>query len=668
MPDIQKLLSSIEAEEASAFGSEEDDLTNERAKAIDYYYGRPFGNEVEGRSHVVSKDVADTIEWIKPSIVRIFTAGEDVVRFDPIGPEDEKSAKQETDYVNYIIQQKNDWTQVIYEWVTDAMITRNAYCMAYWDDTPSYSKQTYQGLTDDQFALIAQDVLTGKLEIVGHSEYPNPDIPPQPLIDPMAGPVIDPMTGMPVMIPPPNLHDVEFRQIRSYGCVRLVVLPPERCRVSEKCREMSLQNTPFFEYWEFKTISELREMGLNVPDDIPDDGGVEEDILSISRDVGRIQALYERDVSSDPAMRRVRVRMVWIRFDYNEDGISELLQCIVVGRQILRMDEVDTIPVACIVPTPVPHRHIGLSVADIVMDLQEIRSGMLRQIVDNAYLQNNGRYGISNKVNLDDFLTSRPGGVVRVDTENADTGGHFFPLVHPFMAAPALQIMEYLDQVRQNRTGTNAYFTGVDQNALNKTASGIAQLTSSASQRVELMARVFASGVKEMFRIVHELTLKHSRMADTIKLRGEWITVDPRQWQSRSDMTISVGLGVGNKEQLLANLQRILQFQLPSLQIGIATPENVYNTLTEMTKAAGFPASEKFFTDPNSKPPEPPKPDPKVIEIQAKMQMNRDDNQTKLQIEREKTQADMVMQNKELLADYVKNMEKAVREASRGES
>lgn len=659
MPDTQRLLSAIEAEEGSAYGSENDDLSNERARAIDFYYGRPMGNEVEGRSQVISKDVADTIEWIKPSIVRIFTAGEDVVKFDPIGPEDEESAKQETDYINFIIQQKNDWTNVLYEWVTDALLTRNAYCFAYWDDTPSYSKQSYQGLTEDQFMLIAQDTLTGKLEITAHTAYPNPNIVPQPYVDPMAGPVMDEF-GQPLMMPVPNLHDVEFRQIRSSGCVKLAVLPPERCLVSERCKSMSLQDSPFFEFWEFKTISELREMGFDVPDNLADDGGTELGVADLARDYGKSMSLYERDLGNDPSMKRVRVRMVWIRHDYNQDGIAELLQCIVVGNEILRMDEVDTIPVACIVPTPVPHRHVGVSIADVVMDLQEIRSGMLRQIVDNTYLQNNGRYGLSNKVNLDDFLTSRPGGAVRVDTDGADVGGHMYPLVHPFMATNALQVMEYLDQVRENRTGTSRYFTGVDQGALNKTASGISQLTSAASQRVELMARVFASGVKELFRIVHELTLKNARSDDTIKLNGKWVTVDPRQWQQRSDMTVSVGLGVGNKEQLMANLQRILQYQMPSLQIGIATPQNIYHTLSELSKAAGFPNVDKFWTDPANTPPQPPKPDPQMVKIEADMKMNEQDNLTKIQVAREDNQTKAMMQSEKLMADYVKAMNEAM--------
>lgn len=629
--DTTKLLSAIEAEESGAFGSENDVLNQERAIAIDYYLGRPFGDEVEGRSKVVSNDVKDTIEWQKPSLIRIFTAGDNVVKFDPTGPEDEKAAEQESDYVNYIVTQKNDWFAIVYDWITDALLTRNAYAMAYWEDKADATLESYQGVSDDQMALLMQDIQAGRVEVVGHTAYANPDMPPQA--------VVDPMTGQPVMGPQPQLHDIQLRKVRSYGCVKICVLPPERCLVSETLNTVSLQDAPFFEYWEEKTISSLREMGLDVPDKIPDDGGAPDSEVDIARDVGRIYGMNNEDLRQDPTMRRVRVRMVWIRYDLNEDGIAELLQCIVVGRQILRMDEVDTIPVACIVPTPMPHRHIGLSSADDTAEIQEIKSAILRRGLDNLYLQTDGRTGVSSKVNLDDMLTSRPGGVVRVDGIPAQ---EIMPFTVPQTFPACMQGMEYMDQIKENRTGTNRYFTGVDQGAQNKTASGIAQLTSSASQRVELMARVIGNGMKELFRIVHELTLKHSRMAETIRLRNEWVTVDPRQWKKRADMTIAVGLGVGNREQLMANLRMILQFQLPALQVGVATPQNVYETLSELTKAAGFANADKFWTDPSKQQPQPKGPPPEIIKAQM-------DNQTKLTIAREDNVVDLEKQRRDQL-------------------
>lgn len=613
--DITKLLTVIEAEEGGSFGGDNDSLNGDRALSIDYYLGRyPNPPDIDGRSSVVSNDVKDTIEWQKPSLIRIFTGGDTVVKFDPHGPEDAESADQESEYVNYIITQKNDWFSICYDWITDALMTRNAYAMAYWEDKVDATIETYQGLTDDQMALIIQDTQTGRIEIVAHTAYPA-SLPPQQ--------VQDPMTGQVVMLPPPNLHDIQIRKIKSYGCVRIVVLPPERCKVSERHNSVSLQDTPFFEYWENKTISDLRAMGLDVPDNISGDGTTPDSEVDIARDVGSTFGMDNGDLRSDPAMRMVKVRMCWVRYDLNEDGIAELLQCIVVGKNILRLDEVETVPVACIVPTPIPHRHIGLSTADDVAEIQDVKSAILRRGLDNLYLQTDGRTAVSSKVNLDDMLTSRPGGIVRVDGVPSQ---EILPFVTPQTFPAVMQGMEYMDQIRENRTGTNRYFTGVDQGAQNKTASGIAQLTSAASQRVELIARVIGNGMKELFRIVHELSLKHARMEEVIMLRNKWVRIDPRQWKKRSDMTITVGLGVGNREQLAANLQRLLQMQVLGLQVGTVVPQNIYNTQIEMAKAMGFASGDKFFTDPQKIPPKQPPVDPIAVE---EIKIKAFDSQTK---------------------------------------
>ena len=151
------LLSAIESAEESSYGLDNDELSSERTRAIDYYLGRPMGNEIDGRSQVISRDVSDTIEWIKPSLLRIFTSGTEICRFEPVGPEDMQSAEQESDYINYVIQQKNNWFAVCYEWFTDALLTKNAYALAHWSDKKDTTTERYRGLTDDQMALLAQD-------------------------------------------------------------------------------------------------------------------------------------------------------------------------------------------------------------------------------------------------------------------------------------------------------------------------------------------------------------------------------------------------------------------------------------------------------------------------------------------------------------------------------
>lgn len=611
--DSETLLNAIEAAEETAYGRDKDTLSSDRETAIDYYLGKPFGNEVEGRSQIVSRDVMDTIEWIKPAILRIFTGGEKIVQFEPTGPEDEAGAEQETDYINYIVQQKNNWFDVMLTWTSDALLTKNAYALAYWDEKVNTTRESYQGITTDQLAMMDKDE---GIKIVQAEQIQQA---------PQIGPDGQPMQAEP-------LWNVTAEKEKKYGCVKIEVLPPERCLVSESTPGRSVRNADFFEYWDHKSISSLREMGFDVADDISDDGSQAEFSLEDqARDQYGERFMHSQTTtdSSDPSMRKVRARMVWIKYDYDQDGIAEYIQCITVGRTILtkKDDEqkdgiypVDGIPVAVLVPTPLPHRHPGLSVADAVMDIQFIKSVVIRQVLDNLYLSNNPRTAIGDQVNIDDMLTARVGGLVRVGGGQAPAQ-QLMPLVTPFIGPQALQTVEYLDQIRENRTGTNRYFTGVDQNALNRTATGIAQLTSSAAQRVEMIARIFAEGVKELFQVVHELTLKHSMQSEVVRLRGKWVPIDPRQWKTRTDMTIAVGLGTGNKESMAANLMNVLKAQMAVMPIGVAQADNIHATLTELVKAYGFNSPERFLTDPKQQQQQPPKPDPEMVKLEQEFKL-----------------------------------------------
>ena len=660
--DESAFLAALTAEEAAAYGRENDELSSDRAKAIDYYFGRPYGNEIPDRSQVVTREVMDTIEWIKPSLLRVFTGGGDICQFEPRGPEDEETAKQESDYVNYVLQSQNPWFQLCYTWFTDALLTKNAYCLAYWEKSNDVQRESYSDLSDDQIALLLQDP---EVEIVAHAstEVPAGGYAETPQY-PVAGHPIDLSPLMPMGMAPDGmgmapmaptmpipaaptverLHSVTLQRKRERGQVKLEVLPPERCLVSFRTKSFSVRDADFFEYWDDKTISELRGCGFKVDDDISDAWTTENSIEDQARNQYR-EHVFSSDVRNDPAMRQVRVRTAWLRFDADGDGIAELRQCVVVGNTILDNREVNGIPVAAIVPTPVPHRHPGLSIADMTMDLQKIKSTLLRQGLDNGYLQNNGRYAVSDKVNLDDLLVSRPGGIVRVD---GYPGQEIMPLTHPGNGGAWLQMLEYVDQIKENRTGTGRYFTGVDQNALNKTASGIAQLTSSAAQRVEAIARIFAEGVKELCLIVHELALKNSARQETMRLRGKWTPVDPRQWAERRDLTISVGLGTGSKETQIGALLAIFAAQKEALALGIATPQNMHNTLSELTKAYGFQSPEKFWTEVPPGQQADPGADQAQGELQAAMQAKQQEMQVDMQVKQAEIQADMQVKQAEL--------------------
>jgi hypothetical protein len=368
--------------------------------------------------------------------------------------------------------------------------------------------------------------------------------------------------------------------------------------VSTSC--VSLQDAEFVQHRELSTIADLRADGFDVPDDIGfDESNDQSEQEAIARDIYNEQNDRE---SFNGADRKVLVRDTYMRCE------GELMRYVVVGQTIIHEEEAEVIPFAALTPVIMPHRHIGRSVADLVADIAEIKTALMRGQLDGLYLSLNPRHVVSDRVNLDDFLVSRPGGLVRT---SGLPGESVMPLITPDVSGVAYPMIEYMDSVKENRTGVTKYNQGMDANSLNKTATGVNQILSAAQQRIELIARIFAeTGVKELFYLVHRLTKQHSQRALAMQLRNKWVTVDPRQWKTRTDMTVSVGLGTGNKDQQLMHLMQIIQMQKEGLQIGLATPKNIYNAAAKLTQNAGFRNASEFWTDPGDGPQQPQTPEP----------------------------------------------------------
>lgn len=621
MIDNDRLIAAIDRAEEDSYGSDNDStLSTERALSIDLYLGKNINPAPTGRSQVVDRSVFETIQWILPSLCRIFANGSDLVSIPPIGPDDEESAKQEAEYINWAITQNTPWFDTFITWATDALMTRNAYAFAYMDKSRQVEVERYERQTEEAVAMLVQD----GVEVLSLNGYPDTETPPQMVVGPDGNAVIDPATGQPA-IQQTMLYDLEIRRVKEDHRLCIKPLPPERCKVSQYASSYRVQESDYFEYWEMTPLSELRRMGFDVPDDIPDDGDND-----TSEDRARDLYSENRDEEyTDPSMRRVRARMIWIRFDADEDGIAELQYVIRVGREVLHREEVNTIPVACLVPSPLPHRHMGVSITDMVADIQSVKSTIMRQGLDNLYLSNNPQKVVNpNFVNLDDLTQSIPGGIIRADDVNQVRYEK-----HPFIFSEAMQGMEYMDQVKENRTGTNRYFTGIDQNALNKTATGIQTLSTMAAQRVEQIARIFGSGIEDLARIVHELILKGGHKSETVKIRGNWVEVDPSTWRKRTDFKIAVGFAAGNKDALVGRLMMIAQNQQMALQMGlpVVQPQNYYETMLELTKASDFSSPERFWTDPSMVPPQQPPPDPQMVKIQADAEVKQAELQTQTQ-------------------------------------
>jgi hypothetical protein len=656
--DHQAILEAIDFAKENAYGSDEaSDLGKKRAKNIEYYLGLNTNPAPEGRSQVVDRSVYETIQVMLPSLVRIFAGSSDeICKAVAIGPDDEQAAEQTTAVLRHYVTEKNNWEQVCADWIFDALVSMNGYAMAYWDESKRLIREEYEGQSDEQLAALMQDK---NVHVLQHSQKVDEQATAeaQEAFEQQSAQYQQSVqlaqmqaqqTGQPPQIPPPPqppapvlLHDLVIERQENEGKVCIRVLAPEHCTVSADTPNWMLDECPYFEYREQKTIADLRSMGLEVDEDVSDDEDNDNE-----EDMARDRFGENRDEQNKGVMRLVWARMVWVKADAEGDEQSRLYYAIIVGRTVLFAQPVGRIPVASMTAQPLPHRHIGMSVAETITDLQDIKQAVKRGGLDNLYLANNGRHVISSKVNVEDLLDSRPGGVIRMLDESLPGEGHVFPLVHPFAFDQIVQSLEYFDQERQNRSGASRYFSGTDAGAINKTAQGTMALQNMASMRIEHIARMMAPAVESLFSAVWEIVSKHANKAIALKLKGQWTLVDPQAWRTKRDIRISVGVGAGNKESMMAQLQMQLGAQVNLMPIGVAGPEQIHATVTEMAKLAGFANPARFWIDPSQTPPKPPPPMPEQIKAQSAMQIK----QMELQADAQKFQAEQIGKMRELQA------------------
>ena len=638
----QELLSRIHSEitDALGYGGE---ISDQREEAIKYYYALPFGNEVDGRSQYVDSTVQDTIEWIKPSLMRVFASGDEMVKFTPHGPEDVQAAEQATDYVNYVFTKDNPGWEILYSWFHDALLQKNGIVKVWWDEYEESKREEYQGLGDVEFEYLVNN---DEVEVVEHTEYSDVE---------------------------EILHDVVIKRTGYNGKVCIENVPPDEFLISREAK--GIQDARFVCHRVRKTLSELRVM---YPDEDfgPEDlgGGYSEELYNAER-----LARYEFDDSSniadgwggneEEALREYWLHESFIRTDYDEDGIAELRKVCSVGNYVFSNDEIDKVPLVSITPLKIPHKFFGMSVADLVMDLQLIKSTLMRNLMDNAYNQNFGRYAVlEGQANLDDLLTQRPGGVVRVKSPNA-----VMPLATPPLQPESFQMLGYLDEVRESRTGVNKNTQGLNADALTShtTATAVNAVMSNAQSRVELIARQFAeTGVKELMYCIYELLLKNQDKERVVMLRNQWVPVRPDMWNDKMDCTVSVALGNGSKDQQMAHLSQMLQFAGQAMLVGltILTPQNMYNLGADLIKAMGYQNVDDYLTPPP--PPQPQQPSPEQQLAQMEMQVKQKELEiktadiqlkaAKIQQEAQKDAVDAQLKAEELALEREQNRAVAI--------
>ena len=633
----EELVSRVRGEITDSLGYG-DEISKQREMAIDYYFAMPFGNEVEGRSQFVDSTVADTIEWIKPSLMRVFASGDEMVKFNPVGPEDVETCKQATDYVNYVFMRDNPGWEILYSWFTDALLQKNGIVKVWWDETDEWDREEYRGLTEVEFESLVSNTTVEVIEHTINNEN----------VDEVSEEVAIPVVT----------HDVVITRNFGKGKVKVENVPPDEFLISREAK--TIPDARFVCHRVKKTLSDLKEMGYDLD---PGELGGGTDALS-PLFFGERQARYQFDQSytfgedseQEEALREYWLYESYVRTDYNNDGIAELRLVMTVGSKVLENEEVDYTPFVSLTPIKIPHKFFGISVADLVMDLQLIKSTLMRNLMDNMYNQNFGRFAVmEGQANLDDLLTQRPGGIVRIKAPGAVTR-----LDTPALEPHSFQMLDYLDSVRESRAGVSKYSQGLNDNVLTShtTATAVAQVMTAAQQRVELIARGFAeTGVKELMQVIYMLLQKNQDKARVFMLRNQWIETRPDMWRDKMDCTIAVGLGHGNRDQQLAHLSAMLQFAGQAMEGGlkIIDEQNIYNIMASMIKSMGFQNVSDFLTEPSQTPEQPSAQEQMA---QTEMQIKQGElqiksaevqiKQQKLQLEAAKLQADTAMKIAEI--------------------
>lgn len=606
---------------SSSLGFEGDTLSSDRNKALKYYRGEALGNEVEGRSQVVARDVSEAIDSLMPPLMKVFSAGERTVMFEPQSPEDEEAAKQATDYCNWIFNQQNDGFRILYTCIKDGLLFKTGVACVWWDDTPETTSEKYQGLTDAQFAMLEADEA---IEITAHTKRTET---PEP---------VEIAPGQMLEVPPVTFHDVEITKTLRTGKVCIAAVPPEEFLIERDAVDVETAN--FLGRWYETTVSVLAGKFPDKREVIERASGWTEDDLTGERAERFRDELPTSDdpMAYDPASRPVKTFDGFMRIDWDNDGEAELRHIVTVGdseHEILFNERVDDNDFAAFSPTLMPHKFHGMSTADQTMDLQQWKTAVIRGINDNIYLTNSPMNFVTGEVEFEQLLSPKPGAVVR-----GKQGATVTPLVVPFMAKDAFQLIEYIDTEREQRTGVTRYSQGLDSDALNKTARGITIIQDAAQQRQELIARVIAEVfMKRLFRLILRAVTQYQNRKQVIRLRNQWVEMDPREWKNNYDMTVTVGLGTGNRDQQVMQLSNLLRIHGETIALlggqmpPWLTPKNIYNTEAKLIEASGLKSPEPYLTDPDTVPPQPPQPDPKMLELQGKMQMEAQKHQAEMQ-------------------------------------
>ncbi len=605
----EQLQGVISAEITDAISFIDDDIGGNRALATEYYYGDLFGDEEDGRSQVVSMDVRDTVQGILPSLMRIFFGPERVVEFAPQGPEDVQNAEQATDYVDFIFKRDNPGFKILHSAFKDALVRKCGIVKYWWDESVEVRAESFSMLDEQSMMMLTSDP---NVEISAVREYPVPGTEPM-------------NEAQGIMTPPPMMYDVEIKRRIKSGKVKIEALPPEEFLIDRRAK--SIEDATFVGHRTMKTVSDLVAMGYDYEEMVEQSGNGNDFDNNQEYTSRNPFAVISTANNGDPSSKSVMYIEGYLKVDFDGDGIAEMRRICTIGtgNKVIRNEIVSERQFADFCPDPEPHTFFGMCPADVVMDIQRIKSNVQRGILDSLAQSIHPRTAIvEGQANMEDVLNTEVGAVIRMRAP-----GMVQPFTTPFVGQAAFPMLDYLDDIKQTRTGISKAAAGLDADALQSTTKAAVSATvNAAHQHIEMIARIFAeTGLRKLFTGILKLVVENQDRARMVRLRNTFVPIDPRSWDAKMDVIVNVGVGDGTIEdrinilnQVAARQEMLIEKTGPNNPV-VSIPQYT-NTLTKMLQLAGIKDSANYFNQlPNDfQLPEPPAPKPTPEEILAQVQ------------------------------------------------
>ena len=555
-----------------------DNLDLTRAEAIKFYKSDPsIVPTVKNRSQATTSDLFDVIEWVKPSIMEIFTSGEDIVSFQPETPEDVEPVKNLELLVNKQLKQKNQWFKIVHDFFTDGMVLGTGIIKYQWFKNTKTIDRDYDGLTD--------------LELQAKQNDPKCKILSVESIE-VEAEKID--TATQTTIPAVIQYNIKTQYITEDEFPLIEVVPPEDVGFEVTAREIS--ETFVYHRCKYSKGELIRKYGKEETQKL---------ILAADEDKEGNIVTDERfsDLNTNFSYDKEKKEFYVYECYYINEENSEPWLTVLSGDKVFLdvKNKYGKPPFHVFTPIRMSHRIIGLSFYDLLKGIMRQRTAITRQVHDNMYLSNFRRYFVDSEriVDMEDYYSNTPTNSAIRCIGDPNT------VVAPEIKAPlppeVFSYLELLNEQKDYHSGVPRSFQGVNSNILNETARGQNQQISQAGQRIQLLARLIAETViSPLINDVIDLNLKFLQKKTMVRNLNQWIEISPDNINGKFDIEVKVGLGTGDKSQQVSQLQQILGLysQMFSSGLGVVTAQNVYHTMKELLRAMGYRNTSDFVTNP----------------------------------------------------------------------